>query len=97
MKVTILVWALKLTLPLTAPLTPVTVSGSPFGSVSLASRDDAGNRQSCILRGAVTAVGVGNRRLVGAAAIRCEHDIGPIVGGAVSVGREDAGGAGAAI
>jgi hypothetical protein len=40
-KVTALVWALKLAVPLTAPLTPVTVRGSPFGSVSLASRDDA--------------------------------------------------------
>ena len=36
-----MVWLLKLTLPLTAPLAPVIVSGSPFGSLSLASRVEA--------------------------------------------------------
>ena len=41
---------------------------------------------------------VGDRRRRGVAApTRREHDIGPVVGGAIGVGREDAGGAGAAI
>ena len=38
MKVTVAFWMLRETVPLLAPLTLVTVNGSPFGSVSLASR-----------------------------------------------------------
>src|SRR5690606_35794782 len=40
-KVMVLVWASKLSVPLVAPLTPVIVNGSPLGSVSLASSADA--------------------------------------------------------
>ena len=65
-----------------------------IGVVGKQRRSRDGQRR--VLRGGIAAVVVCNRRLVGAAARR-EHDIDPIVGGAKGVGREDAGGAGAAI
>ena len=98
MKVTVLVWALKLAVPLTPPLTPVIVSGSPSGSLSLASSAELA-MLSAVFWAAVKPLSFTATGGLSVPPPRggCKHHIGPVIGGIEGVGREDAGGIGAAI